>query len=105
MSQPRTYESSDDDGLAALGMEIGDRIGRYVVMSQIGVGAMGMVLAAYDPELDRKAALKLLKRRAEDRPKARMRLRREAQALAKLRHPNVVGVYDVGVHEHQVFIA
>jgi tetratricopeptide (TPR) repeat protein/tRNA A-37 threonylcarbamoyl transferase component Bud32 len=105
MTPPQTFESSDDDGLATLGIEIGDRIGRYVVLSQIGVGAMGMILAAYDPELDRKAALKLLKRRAETRPKARTRLRREAQALAKLHHPNVVSVYDVGVHEQQVFIA
>jgi predicted Ser/Thr protein kinase len=100
----KTFESSDDD-LATLGIEIGDRIGRYVVLSQIGVGAMGMILAAYDPELDRKAALKLLKRRGETRVKARTRLRREAQALAKLHHPNVVSVYDVGVHEQQVFIA
>jgi tetratricopeptide (TPR) repeat protein len=65
---------------------------------------MGVVLAAYDPELDRKAALKLLKHSA-DRPKARMRLRREAQALAKLNHANVLTVYDVGVHDGQVFLA
>ena len=83
----------------------GTRIGRYVVLSQLGAGAMGIVLAAYDPELDRKAALKLLKRPSADRPTARMRLRREAQALAKLNHQNVLTVYDVGEHEGRLFLA
>ena len=66
---------------------------------------MGIVLAAYDPELDRKVALKLLKPSREDTTSARQRLQREAQALAKLNHPNVVGVHDVGVHERRVFVA
>jgi tetratricopeptide (TPR) repeat protein/predicted Ser/Thr protein kinase len=74
------------------------------VLSELGSGAMGMVLAAYDPELDRKAALKLLNH-SPDRLKARERLRREAQALAKLNHANVLTVYDVGVHEGMVFLA
>ena len=88
-----------------LKVEVGARIGRYVVISTVGSGAMGVVFAAYDPELDRKAALKLLRHTSADRPKARMRLRREAQALAKLNHPNVLTVYDVGIHEGQVFLA
>src|SRR5262249_4359378 len=78
--------------------------GRYVVLSELGVGAMGAVFAAYAPELDRKVALKLLKPRAGPQAPARARLRREAQALAKLAHPNVVGVHDVGVHEGQLFV-
>jgi tetratricopeptide (TPR) repeat protein/predicted Ser/Thr protein kinase len=82
----------------------GTIIGRYVVLSMLGAGAMGMVLSAYDPELDRKVALKLLKARAGSQDAAQARLRREAQALAKLDHPNVVGVHDVGVHEGQLFV-
>jgi tetratricopeptide (TPR) repeat protein/predicted Ser/Thr protein kinase len=85
--------------------ERGSLIGRYVVLSRLGAGAMGVVLAAYDPELDRKVALKLLKVRGGDRTAARQRLQREAQALAKLNHPNVVGVHDVGVHGDQLFVA
>jgi eukaryotic-like serine/threonine-protein kinase len=79
-------------------------IGRYVVLSKLGAGAMGVVLAAYDPELDRKVALKLLNPRSGPQDAARARLQREAQALARLDHPNVVGVYDVGVHEGQLFV-
>jgi Tfp pilus assembly protein PilF/predicted Ser/Thr protein kinase len=87
------------------GVEIdrGATIGRYVVLSKLGAGAMGVVLAAYDPELDRKVALKLLRAAGDD--KARSRLQREAQALAKLDHRNVVGVHDVGIHDEQLFVA
>lgn len=81
------------------------RIGRYVVIGRLGRGGMGEVVAAYDPDLDRRVALKLIgggKRASEG---ARARLVREAQALAKLSHPNVVGVFDVGIHDERVFIA
>ena len=83
----------------------GMSIGRYTVLSRLGVGAMGVVVAAYDPELDRKVALKLLKSYGDDRAAAQGRLQREAQALARLSHPNVVAVHDVGVHEGRVFLA
>ncbi len=64
---------------------------------------MGVVYAAYDYGLDRKVALKLLR---DPRPgAARKRLLREAQALAKLSHPGVIAVYDVGTHREQVFVA
>ncbi|MCB9752926.1 MAG: serine/threonine protein kinase [Myxococcales bacterium] len=82
----------------------GEPIGRYVVLSTLGAGAMGVVLSAYDPELDRKIAIKLLKGTGVT-SKARARLRREAQALARLNHPNVVTVHDVGVHAGRVFVA
>ncbi|MEM7154617.1 MAG: tetratricopeptide repeat protein [Myxococcota bacterium] len=82
----------------------GARIDRFVVLNPAGAGGMGEVYAAYDPELDRKVALKRL--RAENSgPKATSRLRREAQALARLTHPNVVAVHDVGTHAGQVFVA
>ena len=66
---------------------------------------MGAVYAAYDPELDRKIALKVLHPGARTGSHARERLLREAQALARLSHPNVVAVHDVGVHDEQVFVA
>ena len=83
----------------------GMAIGRYTTLSQLGAGAMGVVLAAYDPQLDRRVALKLLAPRSNDPAAARARLQREAQALAKLDNPNVVGVHDVGLHGDQLFVA
>ncbi len=82
----------------------GATVGRYVVLEKLGAGAMGVVLAAYDPQLDRKVALKLLKASTDQASTARVRLQREAQALAKLDHPNVVAVHDVGVHQGQLFV-
>jgi tetratricopeptide (TPR) repeat protein/predicted Ser/Thr protein kinase len=85
----------------------GTLIGRYVIVERIGSGGMGIVYSAFDPELDRKLALKLLRpTRARDKgKKGRARLQREAQALAQIQHPNVVAVHDVGTYEDQVFIA
>lgn len=86
----------------------GTKIGRYVCLEQVGVGGMGIVLSAYDPELDRKLAIKLLRPDAPSGTKAevnRMRLLREAQAMARLSHPNVIAVHDVGTFEDQVFVA
>lgn len=80
------------------------RIGRFELAEQLGVGGMGVVHRAYDPKLGRDVAVKVLHG---DRVSARERERmlREAQALAKLNHPNVVQVYEVGEHDDQVFIA
>ena len=91
--------------VAGASIEAGTRIGRYVATSRLGAGAMGVVIGAHDPELDRKLALKLLPTRAREQAAARRRLEREARALAKLEHPNVVAIYDVGVHEGQLFVA
>ena len=80
------------------------KVGRYAILEQLGSGAMGVVFAAYDPELDRKVAVKLLAP-GRDTERARQQLLAEAQALAKLSHPNVVPVHDAGRHEGRVFLA
>ncbi|UQA58345.1 protein kinase domain-containing protein [Polyangium aurulentum] len=74
----------------------GDRVGRYMLLETLGEGGMGVVYAAYDGRLDRKVALKVVRPGlAGDRESARARLLREAKAIARLSHPNVVTVYDV----------
>jgi len=85
-------------------IETGAVVGRYVVLQQLGVGGMGVVHACYDPELDRKVALKVLRSDTVDGV-ARARLLREAQALAKLSHPNVVAIHDVGTVGEHVWLA
>jgi tetratricopeptide (TPR) repeat protein/predicted Ser/Thr protein kinase len=86
----------------------GTTVGRYVVIDVVGSGGMGVVYSAFDPELDRKVALKLLRPEARANVgsmRARDRLLREAQAMAKLSHPNVLPVFDVGTYESAVFVA
>ncbi|MCY1013595.1 protein kinase [Nannocystis pusilla] len=86
----------------------GDRVGRYTVLHLVGAGAMGTVYAAYDPELDRRVALKLVHHgllAGATREAAAARLLREAQALARLSDPNIVTVFDAGRFEGQVFLA
>ncbi len=80
------------------------KIGRFTVLKRLGAGGMGVVYAAYDDQLDRKVAIKLLRRMGPGDAHAQ-RLMREAQALARLSHPNVIQVYEVGTHEGQVFVA
>ena len=102
------HERIEDSQLAKLPvLSVGDRVNRYLVLSSLGAGGMGVVFAAYDPQLDRKVALKLLRANLGPSAKdARTRLKREAQAIAQLNHPNVVGVYDVGEHKDgDVYIA
>ena len=77
------------------------KLGRYHLLELIGAGGMGVVWGAWDPELDRRVAIKLVKAAQEA---ARDRILLEGQALAKLSHPNVVAVYDVGVVEEQVYL-
>jgi tetratricopeptide (TPR) repeat protein len=83
----------------------GSLLGRYVVLDRIGAGGMGIVYAAYDPDLDRRVALKLMHASNDGSTGVQARMLREAQALARLSHPNVVGVYDVGSVDNRVFLA
>jgi hypothetical protein len=76
-------------------------VGRYHLLEQVGAGGMGVVWGAWDPELERRVAIKVVKATM---PAARDRIQLEGQALAKLSHPNVVTVYDVGVLDEQVYI-
>jgi tetratricopeptide (TPR) repeat protein/predicted Ser/Thr protein kinase len=78
-----------------------ERIGRFPIIRILGEGGMGVVLLAHDPELDRPIALKLLLSDEDERT----RLLHEARAMARVSHPNVVTVHDVGVHAGRVFIA
>ncbi|MEM9456492.1 MAG: serine/threonine-protein kinase [Myxococcota bacterium] len=80
-----------------------DQIGRFQILGQLGRGSMGKVFEGYDETLDRKVAVKLLHEGAGGQ--RRQRLLREAQALARLSHPNVVGVYDAGEHDGQLYVA
>ncbi len=85
------------------------RVGRYIIDKRVGQGGMSVVYRAHDPELNRVVAIKLLRARDSDNARTtsrrHRRLLREAEALARLSHPNVVTVYDVGLHDGQVFIA
>ena len=82
------------------------QLGRFTLLDQVGAGAMGTVYSAFDPELDRKIAIKFLRGELEEsQQRARGRMRREARALAKLNHPNVATVYEVGEVGDRLFIA
>ncbi len=83
----------------------GETVGRYLLVDLLGRGGMGAVYRGYDPELDRMLAIKLVHEGGTDA--SQLRLQREAQAIAKLSHPNVVQVYDVGrvAGQGPVFIA
>jgi predicted Ser/Thr protein kinase len=103
----RTLVSAEPDEQTARTLPRGTNLARYVVLDPIGRGGMGVVYSAYDPELDRKVALKLL------RPDlgtsavgaGRSHLLAEAQAMARLSHPNIITVFDVGTWREEVFFA
>jgi eukaryotic-like serine/threonine-protein kinase len=82
----------------------GRRVGRYQIVRVLGIGGMGIVYAAYDPQLERKVALKLV--RPEDTTEAaQARMVAEARTLARINHPNVVTVFDAGEHDGEIYLA
>lgn len=83
----------------------GARVGRFVVHSHLDEGGMGLIYRAHDEELDRPVALKILRASQSEGELGQARLIREAQALARLSHPNVVTVYEVGEWEGHIFVA
>jgi tetratricopeptide (TPR) repeat protein len=91
-----------------LELELGADIGRYRIRERIAGGGMGVVYRAYDPELSREVALKLVSALAQTGEAAELaqdRLRDEARALARIAHPNVLAVHDAGTHDDIVFLA
>ena len=103
LARPLVADAAGSPALAP-----GTALGRYVVIDCLGRGGMGVVYRAFDPELDRAVAVKLVGVGGDDddnRSERRERLLREAQALARLSHPNVVAVYDVGALDDRVFLA
>jgi tetratricopeptide (TPR) repeat protein/predicted Ser/Thr protein kinase len=88
------------------GVQRGTAIGRFVVLDRLGLGGMGVVYSAFDPELDRKVALKLvLAGQPSTGGSSRARLLREAQSMAQVSHPNVAAIYDVGTTDDGIYIA
>jgi tetratricopeptide (TPR) repeat protein len=86
---------------------VGQTIGRHRILGRLGAGGMGVVFEAHDPELDRHIAIKVIHRTSHGSvdTTARARMKREAQSMAKLSHPNVIVVYDVGEFDEHLYIA
>ncbi|ACY15037.1 serine/threonine protein kinase with TPR repeats [Haliangium ochraceum DSM 14365] len=80
------------------------RIGRYSILRELGRGGMGITYVGYDEELERKVAIKLVRPELGGSGESEVRLRREAQALARLAHPNIVSVYEVGHYRGQTYL-
>jgi tetratricopeptide (TPR) repeat protein len=91
----RDIESTPPTGERPLPLGRGVSVGRYVIVETIGAGSMGLVYLAYDPELDRRVALKCIALDEDAAPDIRRRILDEAKSMARLSHPNVVAVHDV----------
>ncbi len=96
-------EAASDEPRTPFTVQTGARVGRYEVDALLGSGAMGSVFAAHDASLDRRVAIKLL--HATGDAQSRARLEREAQAMARLNHPHVVTVHELGDWPGGRFIA
>ncbi|HEY2509866.1 MAG TPA: serine/threonine-protein kinase, partial [Polyangiaceae bacterium] len=86
----------------------GASISRYIVVGVLGRGGTGTVYRAYDAHLNRTLAIKILHRELASREfgeEVSARMQREAQAMARLNHPNVVVVHDVGMFDDRIFLA
>ncbi|MCA9686176.1 MAG: protein kinase, partial [Myxococcales bacterium] len=94
----------DATGAAPESLSPGSAIARYQVIRKLGAGAMGVVYLAYDRQLERNLAIKLMLPNAHHRH-ATARLVREARGLARLSHPNVVSIFDIGSHAGSLYIA
>ncbi len=81
------------------------RVGRFLLLREIGSGGMGSVFAAYDEQLDRRVALKLLRKPRAGSRRQRLMVLREARAAARISHPNVISIYDVSETDGQIHIA
>ena len=77
-------------------LSVGDRLGRYIILASLGAGGMGEVYGARDTELERDVAVKVLPEAVARNPDRLARLEREAKAVAKLSHPNILDIHDYG---------
>lgn len=84
-------------------MAIPEKIGRYVIKSELGRGGMATVYRAFDPSFDREVAIKVLPREMLHDPQFRSRFEREIKLVAALEHPSIVPVYDVGEEDGQPY--
>ena len=84
--------------------ELPRQIGRYRVEKLLGSGSMGNVYLGHDADLDRPVAIKILARELGDDPEFRASFEAEAKAMARLNHPNLIGVYDFGEADGMLFI-
>ncbi len=89
---------SDQPDNKPVAKELSGRIGKYEIVRHVGKGAMGHVYLAHDTILDRDVALKVMVANIVDDPELKQRFEREARAVAKIKHPNVVMVFDLGSH-------
>jgi len=85
-------------------LAIGATFGRYQIVSQLGQGGMATVYKAFQPALDRYVALKVLRSGLMDDPEQRERFEREAKAIARLRHPNIVQIFDFDTLEEHSYL-
>jgi eukaryotic-like serine/threonine-protein kinase len=85
-------------------LTLGDRIGRFEVLGCLGVGGMGEVYRARDPQLQREVAIKILPAALSRESDRQRRFEQEARAAGSLNHPNIVAVYEVGVHDGATWI-
>ena len=84
-----------------------EKIGRYVIKNVLGEGAMGRVYACYDPNLERRVAIKTMRTgqlQPEDLEEFKERFAQEARVSGRLTHPNIVGIYDSGMHDKEPFL-
>lgn len=100
-----SLDASVERSRAAWSPTPGERLDRFSIIGLLGTGAMGMVFEARDEDLGRTVALKVLRPEIARRPDGIQRLQREARAMAQLRHPNIVTVYDVRQAGDVAFIA
>ena len=85
-------------------MEPGTRLGHYEILAPLGAGGMGEVYRAHDERLDRQVAVKVRPAHMADYAQALSRFESEAKAVAALSHPNIVGIFDVGVDNGTAYV-
>src|SRR5215467_11978421 len=89
---------------AQMSIQPGLSFGPYEIVGSLGAGGMGEVYRARDSRLNREVAIKILPQNFAADPDRRARFEREAQAIASLSHPNILAIFDTGIHDGQLFI-